>query len=137
MITRSLLDFVAECQAPATLEEVQTAQAELPVVLPGEYLELLACSNGLVGNATPNVTLYSLADLPERNLTYEVHQYAPSLLLIGDDGGGRGIFLSSLTSEAKVVPVVMVGFGAIGVDNPRQLAPSIELWAKEGFPVPE
>jgi hypothetical protein len=137
MLTRALLDSVAECQPPATLEDIQAAQAEFPVALPGEYLELLASSNGLVGKASPNVTVYCLADLPERNLTYEVHQYAPSLLLIGDDGGGRGIFLSSLPSERKDVPVVMVGLGAIGIDRPCLLAPSIEVWAKEGFPVPE
>ncbi|MGC4807019.1 hypothetical protein [Micromonospora sp. DT233] len=41
-----------------------------------------------------DVALYGPDEIAERNRTHEVPQYAPELLLIGDDGGGRGFFVA-------------------------------------------
>jgi hypothetical protein len=39
-------------------------------------------------------TVYGVADLAERNATFETAGYCPGFLLIGDDSGGRGFLLS-------------------------------------------
>ncbi|WP_019632358.1 SMI1/KNR4 family protein [Actinomadura atramentaria] len=38
-------------------------------------------------------TVYGPHDLPERNATFEVRRYAPDWTLVGDDGGGNGLFM--------------------------------------------
>ena len=39
------------------------------------------------------INIYGLDIATERNKLYEVSRYAPEYILIGDDGGGRGLFL--------------------------------------------
>lgn len=38
--------------------------------------------------------LYATADIEERNSTYEVAQYFPGMLAVGDDSGGRLVLLA-------------------------------------------
>ncbi|WP_409369930.1 hypothetical protein [Lysinibacillus sp. 38-6] len=39
------------------------------------------------------INIYGLDIATERNSLYEVSRYAPEYILIGDDGGGRGLFI--------------------------------------------
>lgn len=39
------------------------------------------------------INIYGLDIATERNKLYEVSRYAPEYILIGDDGGGRGLFI--------------------------------------------
>lgn len=39
------------------------------------------------------INIYGLYIATERNSLYEVSRYAPEYILIGDDGGGRGLFI--------------------------------------------
>lgn len=39
------------------------------------------------------INIYGLDIATERNRLYEVSRYAPEYILIGDDGGGRGLFI--------------------------------------------
>ncbi|MFC7549587.1 hypothetical protein [Plantactinospora sp. GCM10030261] len=61
-----------------------------------------------------DLALYGPDEIAERNLTYEIAEYAPDLLLIGDDGGGRGLFVAGNDSDPEVV---LVGLGAVGSDG--------------------
>ncbi|GHJ06994.1 hypothetical protein TPA0907_13610 [Micromonospora humidisoli] len=64
--------------------------------------------------AAVDVSLYSPDEIAERNLTYEVAEYAPDMMLIGDDGGGRGLFVAGGDPDPEVL---LIGLGAVGSDS--------------------
>lgn len=97
----------------------------------------MACSNGLTSNSYPEITLYRLSDVGERNDTFTVRRFAPNLLLIGDDSGGRGVYLDLAAETDGAHPVVLLAFSSLGVDEPTVLASSLEQWAASGFHVPD
>lgn len=63
-------------------------------------MTLWEVADGLMTDA--GVTVYSTGCIGERNSTYEVAQYAPGFLLIGDNGGGRGFLLRTDDSGSAV-----------------------------------
>ncbi|MEU1514832.1 hypothetical protein ABZ490_22155 [Streptomyces sp. NPDC005811] len=71
--------------------DVARARAEIALSLPAPLVALWNVTDGLMTDA--GVTVYSARCIGERNATYEVAQYAPGFLLIGDDSGGRGFLL--------------------------------------------
>ena len=54
--------------------------------------------------------------------------------MIGDDSGGRGIFLD--LSRPGQAPVYLQGHGAIGDDAYEVLAPSLSDWLMGGGQIP-
>lgn len=46
--------------------------------------------------------MYSAASIVERNVTYEVADYAPGFVLIGDDSGGRGFLVRVGDPDSQV-----------------------------------
>lgn len=79
--------------------------------------------------------LYSLAEIVERNQTFEVQNCLPDFLLVGDDSGGRG-FLIRIEDE-RGTEVVMSGLGCLIEDYFTVVASSLEEWASAGYPIPE
>lgn len=67
------------------------ARAGTAVSLPVPLVALWNVRDGLLTES--GVAVYSVGCIGERNATYEVAQYAPGFLLIGDDSGGRGFLL--------------------------------------------
>ncbi len=133
-MNRSLLLESAELRGGATREEIDQAETELGLTLPSEYRALLAESNGLrpQGGHTDryDLALFAAAELAEMNTAYEVPDYLPGHLLIGLDGGGRGIFLDT---AAEPSPVYLCEMGALFPDDLRRLADSLEAWMRTGW----
>ena len=77
--------------------------------------------------------LYSRDTLPERNDTFEVAEYAPGHLLIGQ--GGAGGFV--LPADGTPGPVYRVDLGSMCKDDFEPIAETFEEWKEAGFPVPE
>ncbi|MER7708468.1 hypothetical protein ABTX81_36980 [Kitasatospora sp. NPDC097605] len=75
----------------ASPADLARARAELEPAPPAPLLALWEVTDGLATGA--GVTVYSAGCIGERNTTYEVAQYAPGHVLIGDDSGGRGFLL--------------------------------------------
>ncbi|MET9083056.1 SMI1/KNR4 family protein [Streptomyces sp. NPDC004237] len=75
----------------ATSADVARARAEIALSLPAPLVALWNVTDGLMTDA--GVTVYSAGCIGERNSTYEVAQYAPGFILVGDDSGGRGFLL--------------------------------------------
>lgn len=48
------------------------------------------------------VTIYGFDVAKERNALYEVSVYAPDYMLLGDDGGGQGVFLKKNSGHLNV-----------------------------------
>jgi hypothetical protein len=65
-------------------------------------------------DSSVDVYLYGPEEIAERNSTYEIATYRPDLLLIGDDGGGRGLFVPRNDPDPEVF---LIGLGAVGSDD--------------------
>ena len=68
--------------------------------LPAPLVALWSVRDGLLTES--GAVVYSAGDIGERNATYEVAQYAPGFLLVGDDSGGRGFLLRADDPESAV-----------------------------------
>ncbi|WP_432113133.1 hypothetical protein [Streptomyces sp. S1] len=84
----------------ATPADVMRARAETEVNLPAPLVALWSVRDGLLTES--GVAVYSAVDIGERNATYEVAQYAPGFLLVGDDSGGRGFLLRADDPDSAV-----------------------------------
>lgn len=87
-----MTESVPESSA-APSADVARARAEIAVSLPAPLVALWKVTDGLMTDA--GVTVYSARCIGERNTTYEVAQYAPGYILIGDNSGGRGFLLQA------------------------------------------
>lgn len=75
--------------------------------------------------------IYAPEDIAERNQTYELAQYLPDHLMVGDDSGGRGILLDSRGA------VWICGLGALFLDMRELLSPHLSQWVEQGCPLPD
>src|SRR5262245_27821858 len=100
IMDRKQLAQMAEIQDAATDQQIAEAENEMGVKFPEEYRRLLTYSDGLFANDI--VKLYSIDEIAERNSTYEVAEYLPGYLMIGDDSGGYGIFLDTGSNPSPV-----------------------------------
>lgn len=115
---------------PADAGEIARAEFAVGRRFPAEYVQLLTSANGLLAN--DQVALYSAEEIAERNTAYEVEKYATHWLMIGDDGGGYGVFLDLSESPARVY---LSGMGVLIPSEAVLLAPGIPDWVSRGFPV--
>jgi hypothetical protein len=76
------------------------ARAETAMSLPAPLMALWSVRDGLLTES--GVAVYSAGDIGERNATYEVAQYAPGFLLVGDNSGGRGFLLCADDPDSAV-----------------------------------
>lgn len=91
MIDVTLLRQVYELHPPADPAVIAAAQEDLGKEIPPAYVELLAISNGL--SAMGGLTLLETEDIAQRNRNYEVAEYLPDYVMIGDDSGGVAILM--------------------------------------------
>lgn len=102
--------------APATTPSVvapNPAIAELWQTTPGLLLP-------------DGTTVYGAEDIAERNETYEVAEYAPGWVLVGDDSGGRGLLMRSTGADFSpaagrdAAEVFLLDLGALTADVPEE-----------------
>jgi hypothetical protein len=115
---------------PAAQQQLEAARQQVGRELPRDLLTLWRRSDGLSFPAS-GVVIYPAADIAERNATYEVATYAPALLLIGDDSGGNGFFVSAAGQAAGVWKIDL---GALGATDGSQVGPSLVAWVQGGCP---
>jgi hypothetical protein len=115
----------------ASATQIADARTELNNKIPDAVTTLWQESDGASFPET-GVVLYSTADIAERNTTYEVAEYAPDLILIGDDSGGNG-FLMHATAEST--EVLKIDLGAIGSTEGIVLATDLIAWIRQGCPI--
>lgn len=75
--------------------------------------------------------IYAREHIAERNETYELAQYLPDHLMIGDDSGGRGVLVDSTGA------VWICGMGAWDLECREALAPDLPQWIAQGCPLLE
>lgn len=74
--------------------------------------------------------IYAPEQVAERNQTYEVAQYLPDHLMVGDDSGGQGILVDSSGA------VWICGMGALDVECREPLTAHLTQWVALGCPLP-
>jgi cell wall assembly regulator SMI1 len=112
----------------AEQSDIEKAQLDLGVNLPLDYCAVLRHSNGFIGR---RYIFYMADELTERNSTYEVPQYMPNWLLIGDDGGGYGIALRLTDKPSKPY---LIEHGVMMEEFAILQAESLEKWISDGLP---
>jgi hypothetical protein len=80
-------------------------------------------------DSSVDVYLYGPGEIAERNTTYQIPIYTPDLLLIGDDGGGRGLFVARGDPDPELIRIEL---GAVGSDDGDRLDRLAAL-AADGF----
>jgi hypothetical protein len=96
--------------------------------LPADYVELLQHCDGITFSS--GGLLYASADIEERNATYEVADYEPGYVAIGDNGGGDMLLLK----EEAASPIYIGGMGSLGSLPLEFLADSVTQWVAMGCP---
>ena len=76
--------------------------------LAGDYLEFIKESNGGEGTVGNNgyIQLWCFDELIEANQDYQVEEFAPSLFLIGSNGGGTAYGVKKSTGTFIDVPFI-------------------------------
>lgn len=129
MLDLSAVPLLAALPPPASPLAIALANEQLPAGLPQPYAAFLAQSNGLLAD---HLYLYQAEDIAERNATYEVAEYAPGYVAIGDDGGGQAILLAG---GRALSPVLIVDHGSMNPDEAAEIAPDFGDWVEAGCPL--
>ena len=115
---------VLSLNPPATDAQLRSAAEALGAALPDEVVEMLRQSNGVLAN---RIILFGTNVLPERNRTYEVADYAPSYVLIGEVNG-----FPLLTRLRNGGGLFRNDWGAMTEDVMEFLAPGLSRWIDAG-----
>ncbi len=125
MLVKRIPDII-ELAEPALDRQLDELSTRMNVELPVEYRQLMKESNGVHANL---VELYPIEDIPERNETYEVAQYAPGYLLIGSVCS-----FPLLLKSGRESPVYQNDWGAMSPDCMTMLGTSLADWIAKGCP---
>ncbi|HBF36164.1 MAG TPA: 1,3-beta-glucan synthase regulator [Firmicutes bacterium] len=107
--------------------EIDTIETEMGVKLPEVYKELLKYSNGLSINY--GVLIYGTQDFIERNLTWEIAEYAKGYIAVGDDGGGN-VFL--MERDPNSANLYIVDSGYINPNGANLVTSDFIKWINNG-----
>jgi hypothetical protein len=102
---------------PATLDAINSAEKELGYSFPEGYRAFLETVNGGEGFIGKSYfMLWSVEELYQFNVEYEVHKYAPGLVLIGSNGGGEGYAFDSRMKDSPIYVVPFIGMSLNDAD---------------------
>lgn len=123
---KSELETLYTLNSPATSQAIKMLPLEWYNLYPS-YIEFLKISNGLFGD---EISLLEAEHIQQRNIDYEVAEYLPNFLMIGDNGGGVAILM-----EKKNQNIFAVGMGVMSEDCLEKISPSLEdfLIVKKGI----
>lgn len=100
--------------------------------LPGEYRQFLEAFGGEF--VTECVVVYAPEDVVERNETFQVKEYCPGHITIGDDSGGKAIVIAT---DKDPCPVYIVGHGCMDTEYFHFVASSLSEWRKANYEIPD
>ena len=125
-MNRYELEALYTLNNPATSQAIKMLPPEWHILYP-LYLQFLELSNGLFGD---EITLLEAEDIQQRNIDYEVKEYLPNFLMIGDNGGGVAILMDNKNQN-----IFAVGMGVMSEDSLEKISSSLEdfLLVKKGM----
>lgn len=94
-----------------TLGEIEKAEQALGRHLPEDYRRFLSETNGLEGFVAPNMylVLWSASELETLNTAYGVREFAPTLVLLGTNGGDTAYGFKAEAGGTFYIRVPLVG----------------------------
>ena len=105
----------------ATIQQIKAVAQSISYKLPDDYIELLLWSNGVEGFIGEEYwVLWSIEEINELNLAYQIGDYLPGLLAIGSDGGGECIALDYRFQNPEPA-LVRVPFGDLSPESIIQI----------------
>jgi translation elongation factor EF-1beta len=107
--------------------EIDKIEAEMKVKLPKVYRELLKYSNGF--SIGFGLLIYGTNDIIERNLTWEIEEYAKGYIAVGDDGSGN-IFL--MEQDFNSTNLYVVDSGYINPEEANLVTSDFIKWITDG-----
>jgi hypothetical protein len=118
-----------DLEQPATQTELEKIR-EMADRLPTDFFEFLKMSNGAEGWVGEQyLGLYSIKELIENQIAYEVDKYLPGMFLFGTNGGGEA-YLFDLRQLPS--PIVRAQFsGGLSFEDCEFVANSFENFLKE------
>jgi hypothetical protein len=119
MLTREGLEAVFSLKPPASDANIEKCSQALGAPIPVDYAAFLGISNGLVSQGC--LTLLEVEELAQRNAIYEVQDYLPHHVMIGDDSGGI-----ALVMKYGDRAVYEVGMGTLDEETKAISATSLE-----------
>lgn len=119
MIFRAELAQRFALAAPATDDAIKAAETALGGPLPADYVDLVREANGV--HTAGNFSILGVEEIAQRNRDYEVADYLPGYLMIGDDGGGTAIVM-----RLRDRTIHEVEMGVMDEDDARLSAESLE-----------
>lgn len=109
-------------------EELELFKKKMQIELPNDYIKLLGNANGFL--AEDGIKIYGIDELIERNETFEVIEYAPGYVAIGDDSGGRVFLMKAQENEKRIISV---DSGYMNPnDMPEIVTENLEDWLMDG-----
>ena len=125
-MNRHELEALYTLNNPATSQAIKMLTSRVAYLYPS-YLQFLELSNGLFGD---EITLLEAEDIQQRNIDYEVKEYLPNFLMIGDNGGGVAILMDNKNQN-----IFAVGMGVMSEDSLEKISSSLEdfLLVKKGM----
>lgn len=120
---------------PTTVSLIQQFEVQSGILLPKDYADFLCWANGgegFIGSAY--LILWRLEDLLNLNLSYQVREYAPGLLLFGSDGGGEAF---ALDTRQVIKPILSVPFVGMNINNARFVADTFTAFLEYLAKVPD
>lgn len=106
MLNRATLAEGYHLHDPATRSVIDGCEREAGYDFPEDYVALLLISNGLQTDG--NLSLLDVESIAERNRDYEVQDYLPGFVMIGDDSGGNALLM-----KQEDTAVYEVGMGVM------------------------
>lgn len=101
-----------ETNPPATLSAIENAEWFFNIQLPTDYKEFLQFTNGLEGETTDSyLVLWSVEELVELNLAYNVKEFISNVIIIGSDGGEDAFAYD--TTNMTIIKFPFIGMGYI------------------------
>lgn len=107
--------------------EIDKLELEMGIKMPKVFKALLSLCNGLVvGNG---IVIFGTDIIAERNLTYEVSEYAKGYIAIGSNSGGKFLLMPA---EENATQLLQVDCGVMNPEYATLVTTNFEKWINEG-----
>jgi hypothetical protein len=128
LIFKNEPDLMVEKQRSISIKQVETELGE------DIHQDLLAFWNSYGEISFDQCLIYDFDHIKERNETYQILIYAPDYIMIGDDGGGQGLFIKR---DDKTLNLYYLDTGAVGSVAMNSLNINFFEWLQESAEIQE
>ncbi|WP_106766533.1 1,3-beta-glucan synthase regulator [Paenibacillus faecalis] len=126
-----LLDNISEqfridaSQGPSTEREIELLLEFSSITVPNDYLDIIRLATEIEISVAKEVyiRIWGATGCTEMNEAYQIQQYIPNSLAIGDDEGGRALIY---LSGSKGFGLYIIGFGNLDIEDAVFIAPTLE-----------